>query len=83
MHYSLNDKIRDEKRAVLKFLKNIIINKISMVKSDMLYHLDLRLQEITEKIGVPFGGTAVFVFGDPMQLNKSPPRKQQAICRVT
>ena len=38
-----------------------------MVKSDMLYQLDLRLQEITQKY-VPFGGISIFVFGDLMQL---------------
>ena len=39
-----------------------------MVKADMLYMLDLRLQEITEKINIPFGGVAIFSFGDIMQL---------------
>ena len=39
-----------------------------MVKADMLYMLDLRLQEIKEMIGTPFGGIAVIVFGDMMQL---------------
>ena len=39
-----------------------------MVKADMLYQLDLRLQEIKEKIGVPFGGVSIFCFGDLMQL---------------
>ena len=39
-----------------------------MVKVDMLYQLDLRLQEIMEKVGVPFGGVAIFTFGDMMQL---------------
>ena len=34
----------------------------------MLYMLDLRLQEIKERVGVPFGGIAVIVFGDMMQL---------------
>ena len=46
----------------------IIIDEVSMVKSDMLYQLDLRLQEITEKVGVPFGGLAIIAFGDMMQL---------------
>jgi hypothetical protein len=55
-HYSLSDKSRDQKRAALKNLKMVIIDEVSMVKSDMLYQLDLRLQEITEKVGVPFGG---------------------------
>ena len=67
-HYSLSDKIRDEKRAALRNLKIVIIDEISMVKSDMLYQLDVRLQEIMEKVGVPFGGVSVFAFGDMMQL---------------
>ena len=52
----------------MKNLKIIIIDEVSMVKADMLYQLDLRLQEITERVGVPFGGTAIFAFGDMMQL---------------
>ena len=41
-HYSLSDKSRDQKRAALKNLKMVIIDEVSMVKSDMLYQLDLR-----------------------------------------
>ena len=67
-HYSLSDKIRDQKKALLKNLKAIIIDEISMVKSDMLYQLDLRLQEITGNLKVPFGGISIFAFGDMMQL---------------
>ena len=67
-HYSLSDKARDKKRAQLKNLKTVIIDEVSMVKADMLYQLDLRLQEITEKVGIPFGGLAIFAFGDMMQL---------------
>ena len=39
-----------------------------MMKADMLYQLDMRLQEIKEKIGVPFGGVSIFCFGDILQL---------------
>ena len=39
-----------------------------MVKAEMLYQLDFRLQEITQK-EVPFGGVSLFVFGDLMQLS--------------
>ena len=39
-----------------------------MVKADMLYQLDLRLQEVMERVGVPFGGVSIFAFGDMMQL---------------
>ena len=67
-HYSLSDKSRDQKRAIMKCLKVIIVDEVSMVKSDLLYQLDLRLQEITEKVGTPFGGLALFVLGDMMQL---------------
>ena len=67
-HYSLSDKIRDARRNILKNLKLIIIDEISMVKADMLYQLDLRMQEIKEKIGVPFGGISIFCFGDILQL---------------
>ena len=67
-HYSLSDKVRDARKKILKNLKVVIIDEISMVKADMLYQLDLRLQEIKEKIGVPFGGVSIFCFGDIMQL---------------
>ena len=67
-HNSLPDKSRDMRKAILKYLKLVIIDEVSMVKADMLMQLDLRLQEITEKMGVPFGGVGVLVFGDLMQL---------------
>ena len=49
-------------------MKLVIIDEVSMVKADMLMQLDIRLQELTEKVGVPFGGIGVLVFGDLMQL---------------
>ena len=66
--YSLSDKSRDQRRAILKNLKLVIIDEISMVKSDLLYQMDLRLQEISEKTDVSFGGIGLIVFGDMMQL---------------
>ena len=78
-YYSLSDKSRDQKRAELKNLKMVIIDEVSMVKSDMLYQLDLRLQEITEKVGIPFGGIAIIAFGDMMQLQ---PCMGRYICDV-
>ena len=39
-----------------------------MVKSDMLFQLDLRLKEITQKPDKLFGGVPIFCFGDIMQL---------------
>lgn len=43
---SLADKTRDLKRAILSNLSVLIIDEYSMVKADMIYQLDLRLQEI-------------------------------------
>ena len=39
-----------------------------MVKSDMLYQLDLKLQELKERVGVPFGGVPILDLGDMLQL---------------
>ena len=67
-HLSLNDKTRDTKRALFKNLKFLIVDEISMVRSDQLYQIDLRLRELTMQPNKLFGGVAVFVFGDIMQL---------------
>ena len=64
---SLSDKNRDKKRSELQYLRLVIIDEVSMATSDLIYMLDLRLQEITEK-DIPFGGVAVFCFGDMAQL---------------
>ena len=67
-HYSMSDKVRAEKKKVLGKLKLLIIDEASMVKVDMLYQVDLRLQEIKEMVGVPFGGVSILLFGDMLQL---------------
>ena len=41
---------------------------MSMIKSDLLFQLDLRLREITQKKNKLFGGITVIFFGDIMQL---------------
>ena len=67
-HFSLSDKERDKMRVKMKNLKILVIDEISLVKSDMLYQLDLKLQEIKENPGVPFGGVLIAAFGDIFQL---------------
>ena len=52
----------------MRNLKLLIIDEVSMVKADLLYQLDLRLQEVKEKVGTPFGGVGILAFGDLMQL---------------
>ena len=67
-HYSLTDKTRDTKRNLYRNLKFLVIDEISMVKADQLYQLDLRLREITTRSDELFGGVAILLFGDIMQL---------------
>ena len=66
-HQCFSDKERDRKKMQLRSLACVIIDEFSMVKADMLYMLDLRLQEIKEN-KQPFGGVAIFLFGDIFQL---------------
>ena len=66
-HSSLPDKTREEMRSVLANLTVIIIDEMSMVKSDLLYQLDLRLKEIKQSQSM-FGGVSVILLGDLMQL---------------
>ena len=67
-HYSLSDKKRDETRCLLKNLRFVIIDEVSMIRSDMLYQLDPRLRKITQKENQMFGGISIFFMGDIMQL---------------
>ena len=66
---SLTDKTRDLKRGLLSNLSLLIIDEYSMVKSDMLYQLNLRLQELKQQPDVLFGNVAVFLVGDMLQLS--------------
>ena len=70
-YLSMPDKVRDEKRALFRNLKCVIVDEISMVSADLLYNLDLRLREIMQ-VDEIMGGLAVFLFGDLFQLE--PPR---------
>ena len=63
----LGDEPRDSLRTLLGSLRIVIVDEMSMVRSDHLYFLDLRLKEI-KQCEQDFGGVAVLLFGDLMQL---------------
>ena len=65
---SMGDKKRDRKRAELRDLKIVIVDEISMVSKAQNELLSFRLGEITNKRHLPYGGLAVFFFGDLLQL---------------
>ena len=64
---SLSDKKREAMREKLKNLKILIVDEFSMMKSDMLYLVHLRLCEI-KQVNQDFGGVKVILFGDLAQL---------------
>ena len=66
---SLSDKIRDERRTLLKNLRAVIVDEMSLVKSDMLYQLHFRLMKDIFQNDLDFGGIAIFVLGDILQLD--------------
>ena len=65
--FSLSNKARDAKRNQLSELTVVILDEMSLLKSDALYQIHLRLQEITQSHNA-FGGIAVILSGDLMQI---------------
>ena len=70
----MNDKTCDDRHRSLKNLEILVIDEFSMVKSDMLYQLDLRLKELKENYDVSIWGVAFFLFGDLLQLRPTAAR---------
>ena len=65
----LYDKMKYSSRNHLSDLKVIIIDKISMVSSELLSYVHLHLNEIFGSVNNdPFAGIAVIVVGDLLQL---------------
>ena len=60
----------DKKRRVLSKLKTIVIDEISMVRSDLLEAIDKRMREVAKgkDRAKPFGGVQLIVVGDFYQL---------------
>ena len=72
MNIGLNEKVDDNLRTILKpVLKNIrilIIDEISMVTAEVLYTLHVRLQSILENWENYFGGVSLLFMGDFRQI---------------
>ena len=66
-YISMKSTFLQQTREVMKNLKLIIIDEISMVSSSMLLYINLRTQELfgADKL---FGGKCVVLFGDLLQL---------------
>ena len=66
-HVTLHDKLRDLRRKQLKNIRLVIIDEISLVKSDMLYQIHFRLIEILQNT-LDFGNVAILALGDILQI---------------
>ena len=67
-YLSLPDNLRDKKRDAFSSLCALIIDEGSLVSSDFLYKIDLRLKEIKERPKDDFGGVSIWIFLDILQL---------------
>ena len=59
--------LRGDKKKILKELDAIVIDEISMVRSDVLTMIDAKMR-YAKRVRKPFGGCQVIFFGDPYQL---------------
>jgi hypothetical protein len=66
--HSLADQFRDLRRTQLQNLRVIIIDEISLVKSDLLYQIHFRLSRDIKQNDLPFGNVGVILCGDPLQI---------------
>ena len=60
-------KLPAAKKAILRKVKILIIDEISMVRCDLMDAIDRRLRSV-KKSSLAFGGIQVIMFGDMMQL---------------
>ena len=56
------------KRLIIENLETIIIDEVSMVRSDLLDAIDYSLRLNCNKLNIPFGGKQIVLIGDIFQL---------------
>lgn len=61
-------KFNSNKRKLIQELELMIIDEISMVRADIIDAIDVILQHVRKKVGVPFGGVQMLFIGDLFQL---------------
>ena len=63
-----NLKLAGPKKSLIRELDLLIIDEVSMVRADLLDAIDIVLQHIRRKPGIPFGGVQMVYIGDLFQL---------------
>ncbi len=61
-------KLHKNKRNMLKKMELLIIDEVSMLRSDILDSIDLVLRSVRRQRELPFGGVQVMFIGDMLQL---------------
>lgn len=61
-------KYKEEKKIIIEQLELLVIDEISMVRSDTLDVIDRVLRVFRKKTNLPFGGVQVILIGDTFQL---------------
>jgi ATP-dependent exoDNAse (exonuclease V) alpha subunit len=70
-------KYSTDKLEILKRIKTLIIDEISMVNADLLDTIN-KLFQMAHKNAKQFGGVRIVMVGDPFQLGPIPPREKEA-----
>ncbi len=63
-----NLQMNNNKRKLLRELELLIIDEVSMLRSDLLDAIDVVLKHVRRKSYLPFGGVQVLFIGDLLQL---------------
>src|SRR5246127_981979 len=77
-----NLQMNDNKRKLLRELELLIIDEVSMLRSDLLDAIDIVLKHVRRKSYLPFGGVQVLFIGDLMQLPPVVKNEEWSILRL-
>jgi len=64
----LSFEVAQQYRTLFKFVKVLIIDKVSMIGAELLAQIDSRLKQITSNFNDNFGGLDIVLIGDLRQL---------------
>ena len=64
---SIDNDVSEKRMKLIRNVNTIVVDEVSMVRSDLFVAMDMRLQEITGN-NRPFGGKQVIIVGDFLQL---------------
>lgn len=74
-------KLRKDKIKMIRSLELIIIDEISMVRADLLDHIDATLKRLRHTYDRPFGGVQMLMIGDLQQLSPVAKESEWAMLR--